>query len=250
MKTTICRMMLGTPALICGVIALASMSPTASGAAADATYFVLSHRTGTHGSCILPLTKPEDIAEARRQMALEVPTLIPTMYVARGADGINRDYLAPGKPAWRWHVTGFIGFAEGIAAENGTTPHGIERGGGYWQSATDGIASLPGYKPVAELMLEEIFFIAASLTPSGVQLRWLDLGTNYVYTVETSDAVEPPSWMAAAGGSWPIAATNWTDTTASALSPWFYRVKAERQVPPAGPSAPQQTRAPQILTSR
>jgi hypothetical protein len=103
------------------------------------------------------------------------------------------------------------------------------------------------------LTLEEIFFTAASLTPSGLQLRWLDLGTNYVYTVETSHAAEPASWMPAAGGSWPIAATNWTDTSASALSPQFYRVKAERQVPAAGPSVPSATRtsaSPQTLFPR
>jgi hypothetical protein len=166
-------------------------------------------------------------------MALEVPTLIPTMYVARWADGINRDYLAPGKPAWNWHVTGFAGFSEGIAEGNDTTPRLIDCcGGGDWQSATNGIASFMGWKPVAELTLEEIFFTAASLTPSGLQLRWLDLGTNYVYTVETSDAVEPASWMPATGGSWPIAATNWTDTTVVASAPRFYRVKAERQILP------------------
>ena len=37
----------------------------------------------------------------------------PSTRIGAGANGINRDHLAPGKRAWSWHVTEFVAFAEG-----------------------------------------------------------------------------------------------------------------------------------------
>ena len=124
-------------------------------APAEVTYFLLSTRLvgSALGSCVLPLTKPEDIAEARREMTLDQPPLIPLVRITAGADGINRD------------------------------------------------------------------------------LHWVDLGANYLYTVETSSSFSPANWMPAPGGSWPIAGTNWVDIATPLSGPRFYRVKAELKSP-------------------
>src|SRR5438132_12753728 len=66
-------------------------------------------------SYVLPVTKPEHIAQAR-QLILATPTngndKIVVARIAAGKDGINRDYLAPGCPEWSWHVTEFVRFAD------------------------------------------------------------------------------------------------------------------------------------------
>ena len=204
-------------------------------APAEVTYFLLSTRLvgSALGSCVLPLTKPEDIAEARREMTLDQPPLIPLVRITAGADGINRDYLAPGKPSWTWHVTGFVGFVEGVPEILESTPALVERRQGGWFHDSSGAATVAftGYKPVAELTREQIFFASAQLTANGMDLHWVDLGANYLYTVETSSSFSPANWMPAPGGSWPIAGTNWVDIATPLSGPRFYRVKAELKSP-------------------
>ena len=84
---------------------------------------------------------------------------------------------------------------------------------------------------VAELALEQIFFVAAGVTTEGVRLHWLDLGTNYLYTAESTTSLSPPQWAPVPGNVWPIAATNWVDAVATTNQPRFYRVKAELRTP-------------------
>jgi len=103
-------------------------------APAEVTYFLLSTPMvgSALGSCVLPLTKPEDIAEARREMTLDQPPLIPLVQITTGADGSNRDYLAPGEPWWTWDVTGFVGFVASVPEILESTPALVERRQGGW----------------------------------------------------------------------------------------------------------------------
>ena len=85
---------------------------------AETVYFLLSERRAPQvESYVLPLRKPEHIAEARRQLAgiEQAYRQFAAARIAKGADGINRNYLAPGAPPWSWHVTEFIGFYDGIS---------------------------------------------------------------------------------------------------------------------------------------
>ena len=89
---------------------------------ADTAFFVVSEigRPCFHcDSFLLPLTDPQDIADARFLVANgpggSVGS-IPVVELTVGSDGQNRDMLAAGEPLWDWHVSGFEGFAE-IAIE-------------------------------------------------------------------------------------------------------------------------------------
>src|SRR4051794_32201447 len=91
------------------------MSPRAS---AGPVYFLVTEYPGQethHDSYVLPLEDEAEIAHARDLIArgpTEAGAPIAVAQIASGADGINRDELAPGNPAWNWHVTAFEGFAD------------------------------------------------------------------------------------------------------------------------------------------
>jgi hypothetical protein len=98
-------------------IALAAALALASRASAEPVYFLVSEipGQGEHGdSFVLPIENPDDIAHARDLVRFGTSagrSLIDADIVA-GADNINRDILAAGKPAWSWHVSNFSGFAD------------------------------------------------------------------------------------------------------------------------------------------
>jgi len=97
-----------------------------------------------------------------------------------------------------------------------------------------GIPSLPSHPmiPGFQLMTHgQIFSCIATHTAQGLQFSWLDLGTNYVYRVETSDSLDPAGWLPAAGAAWPISATAWSPTALPAWGSHFYRVRAELKAP-------------------
>jgi len=66
---------------------------------------------GLSESYVLPLSDPDDITVARA-LAGGGGFRIVSAFVTAGADGINRDMLAPGTPEWSWHVSQFNGFVE------------------------------------------------------------------------------------------------------------------------------------------
>lgn len=81
-------------------------------------YFVVAERPGVaeHGdSFVLPLSEEDDIAHARDLIARGPDVAgasIAFAEISAGADGINRDVLAPGEPVWNWHVSRFEGFGD------------------------------------------------------------------------------------------------------------------------------------------
>ena len=182
---------------------------------------------------MVPDKKLEDIAQARSELTLNCTNKhIVVARIAIGADGINRDLLAPGNPQWSWHVTEFIGFAEGIAEILDGTPTLIEQRVKCCGTLNTDLIGFLAYGVGAELAPEQIFFASAQISADGVKLHWLELGTNYIYQVETSGSLSPANWAPAFGGSWPTATTNWTDTALPTSGPRFYRVKAEKVVSP------------------
>jgi len=63
---------------------------------------------------VVPIDDADAIQHARDLIALGPETVGDPIVVAAieaGADGINRDWLAPGAPEWSWHVTEFLSFA-------------------------------------------------------------------------------------------------------------------------------------------
>lgn len=104
------------------LIAVLAGALAESASATGVRYFVVAENPSTFDPCfhcdsyILPLSDPEDIAEAREIIA-RGGTGLGTIVVAKivaGSDGINRDVLAPGEPLWSWHVTEFGLFADGV----------------------------------------------------------------------------------------------------------------------------------------
>lgn len=108
----------------------------------------------THGdSYVLELEDPAAIAHARALIAMG-PAAGETIVFARiapGADGVNRDWLAPGRPAWSWHVVEFVGFGDlGIEIYDGW-PSFVENDVAGWIANTEGVIGFWSYTIVAEL---------------------------------------------------------------------------------------------------
>jgi hypothetical protein len=138
-------------------VAALSARPLEDHAAHDCpVYFIVAEWPGLifHGdSYVLPLTDPKDIAQARRLIAEgpEIGSAIAGARIAAGADGINRDYLAPDAPAWSWHVTEFLGFTDSTLEILDGWPGYVEHDVEEWIRMTDGMIGFWAYTVIAEL---------------------------------------------------------------------------------------------------
>jgi hypothetical protein len=133
--------------------ALALATATAHG---GTVYFLVAEppgRVANGDSYVLPLTRPEDVAHARRLIAKGPDAGAPIVVaaIAAGADGVNRDYLDPDAPAWSWHVTEFLGFADSSAEILDGWPSYVEGDVKEWARITDGRIGFWDYTVVAEL---------------------------------------------------------------------------------------------------
>ena len=124
---------------------------------AGPVYFLVTEFPGQavhHDSYVLPLEDPADIAHARDLIA-RGPTAaaasIAVVQIAAGGDGINRDELAPGKPQWSWHVTGFDGFADIAAEVLDGWPSFVEQDVNGWIANTNGRVGFWSYTVTREL---------------------------------------------------------------------------------------------------
>ena len=149
-----------------------------SPAAAQTAYFLVSERPEAvvHGdSYVLPLTDPAAIAHARALITAEPGTLasIAVAQIAAGPDGINRNHLAPGAPAWSWHVTGFEGFADTTIEILDGWPTFVEQDVQGWIANTGGMIGFWNYTVTAELVPEPAGagLIAAALTATAAFAR-------------------------------------------------------------------------------
>jgi hypothetical protein len=125
-------------------------------AAGETIYFLVAERpeAKVHGdSYVLPLSDPAAIAHARALIDAEPGTLssIVVAHIAAGADGINRDHLAPGAPAWSWHVTAFEGFADSTIEILDGWPTYVEQDVAGWIANTGGFIGFWNYTVTAEL---------------------------------------------------------------------------------------------------
>jgi len=168
-------------------------------------------------SYVLPLTKPEDIAFARGAVGTAWEAL---NRVAPGADGINRNYYAPGFPAWSWHVTELVGFGEYFLCELMARPSRVEEGPEAW--AKDGFVWEPIVKELGPVPL----FVSARAIGSSVEISWSGLGTNALYSVESADSPVSTNWTALVTGL-PDGKTNQWTTPRPEGPARYYRVRAE-----------------------
>ena len=128
----------------------------ASPARGDTILFLVTELPGQryHGdSYVLPISDPGAVAHAR-DLAAKGPAAGETIVFARiapGADGVNRDWLAPGTPAWSWHVTELIGFGDmGIEIYDGW-PTYVESDVAGWIANTGGVIGFWSYTVAFEL---------------------------------------------------------------------------------------------------
>jgi hypothetical protein len=158
---------------------------------AERTYFLIAERIGPPlESYVVPMTKAEDIAEARRQLyeisQIERRGLV--VQIERGKDWINRNYVAPGAPPWSWHVIQFNFFADTSGRRDGK-PSDVEQELEIWLAPPeDGIIFLTYYTIIAEIQPPVILSVQPG--SSGNELRWHSFGTNFLYTVETSSTAD------------------------------------------------------------
>jgi hypothetical protein len=107
-----------------------------------------------HGdSYVLPLSDAAAIAHARQLISTgpEAGASIAVAHIAKGANGINRDYLSPGEPACSWHVTEFDGFYDFTAEILDGWPTFIEGDVDGWIDNTQGMVGFWQYTVIAEL---------------------------------------------------------------------------------------------------
>jgi hypothetical protein len=218
----------------------------------------------SHDSFILPLTDSKDIAHARDLVrALNeylqssdpfkrfppegVDALQVAAFFAKGSDGINCNYLAPGKPLWSWHVTKLLGFFDYFVdfVPLGT-PTELEQDLEGWIRKWEGwvdpwgkdSAWFAGYM-VAEEIVPPVRLKAEVIqsglgqrggSPQMVILTWPALGENYAYTVEWATSLSAGDWAPWPGQTWPISETSVQVPVSSEAR--FFRLKIERTLAP------------------
>ena len=70
--------------------------------------------------------------------------------------------------------------------------------------------------------------VAIQTNSANLVLRWIDLGTNYVYTLEGNASLASTNWSPVVGGPWPARTNQWVVPVSPEASR-YYRVKAEKQ---------------------
>ena len=138
--------------------------PTAAVSARAGSEFVVAE-SPVLGPCVhcdsyvLPLFEPADVAHARALIASggTAPQPVVVAEIEAGADGSNRDVLAPGEPAWSWHVTAFVRFTDSTVEIYDGWPAFVESDVAGWIANTQAAPGEPGvlgfwnYTVVAEL---------------------------------------------------------------------------------------------------
>lgn len=138
--------------------------PDAAPGPAVPVYFLVAELPGAevhNDSYVLPLTRADHIEHARDLIEHGSDAVGAHIVVANmraGADGINRNLRAEGEPAWSWHVTGMIDFADATMEILDGWPSFVEQDVAGWiantcfdEPATEGTLGFWGYTVVEEL---------------------------------------------------------------------------------------------------
>ncbi len=123
---------------------------------ASPVYFLVAETPDSevhHDSYVLPLNALEDIAHARDLIAKGpgIGGAIVVAEIAVGADGINRDFRAPGTLVWSWHVSEFVGFSDITTEILDGWPSFVESDVQGWFANTGGLIGFWSYTIVDEL---------------------------------------------------------------------------------------------------
>jgi hypothetical protein len=117
-------------------------------------FLVAEFEEPVHGdSYVLPLSDPSAIAHARQLIAAGPSSGAPLVVaqIAKGPNGVNRNFLAPGAPPWSWHVTAFEGFADFTIEILDGWPTYLESDVDGWLANTNGYIGFWTYTVTAEL---------------------------------------------------------------------------------------------------
>ena len=130
-----------------------------AGTAAATVEFQVSRIPGFGGldqAYVLPLADPADIAHARALVSEGIAAGAPLVVakIAAGADGVNRNTLAPGEPPWSWHVTEFQAFGDMAIELCDGSPQMVENDVAGWIANTGGQICFWSYTVTAELPVE------------------------------------------------------------------------------------------------
>jgi hypothetical protein len=206
---------------------------SASVRATNVVYFVFAERLPLRrDSFVLPLVRTNDIAYVRLLLQdTNVTRRTPVFRIARGSDGINRDYVAVGAPQWSWHIAEFLDFTDQVLGPLGSRPTYVESHLDEWLASNQSGVTAFFHEPLFELLPAPLLAVSTRPTPAGLELSWTDLGVHYIYTVEVSPAAAPSNWVSAPGGAWPTNATNWVDPGSVTNQSRYYRVKAQLKNP-------------------
>ena len=170
---------------------------------AKTVYFLVGeiYSGGRNDSYVLPLDDPCDI-EYARDLAEGIVGEYGTIVVAaidRWDPGIgicpNRNYLAPGIPAWSWYVTAFEGFGDITMEILDGWPGDVEKNAEGWIQNTNGYIGFWGYTVVAELGTDlepwtcdfTVDGIVDSNDLAWFCSHWLDSGCGHRYYCEGAD---------------------------------------------------------------
>lgn len=174
---------------------------------------------GPAESYVLPLSEPEDIAHARWLIAEDAVNrggpedplpegsrTIISARVAKGADGINRNYSVRGYPAWSWHVSEFRGFWDYTAEILDGGPSFVENALDQWVESGIGFW---GFTVVRELGPFPLY-VAAEPQADELIIYWSGVGTNVVYSLESAESPAFTNWVLEASGLPPVKTNQWT----------------------------------------
>jgi hypothetical protein len=173
-------------------------------------------------SYVLPLSKPEDIAHARDLIAsgasaskgLDRPIVVAR--IAPGSNDINRNWLDPSFPEWSWHVEEFLQFADFTAEILDGRPSLPPEGDriGFWS-----------YTVVKELGPVPLY-LSVLKRSQGLDVYWSGLGTNYLYSLQSTESLPFANWTPVAGAVWPLKTNHWTIPGPAGPARYF-RVQAQ-----------------------
>lgn len=195
---------------------------------AETNYFVVAEipDTGSHGdSYVLTLTNNSDIAHAKALISqgIGIGQHIVIANIAAGPDGINRDYSKSNAPAWSWHCTGFLGFADTCIEVLDGWPTLVESNVVDWIAGTGGQVGFWNYTVVAELPLRPQIS-DVSISPDGIQLNISRLTIPFTASIEHCSALRSNAWNLMESFVIAGPATNIHITGGSCLTSDFYRV--------------------------